>query len=146
MKKLLLILLLFFLLLSVLFSFSCTSSEITRVCFQDNCFNVELAVTDSEHEKGLMFREVLDDNQGMLFVYDKEGQHNFWMKNTFLSLDIIWINGNQEVVFINKQTQPCLNDLCPVIRPNTNSQYVLEINAGLIDKLGLKIGDKLYFQ
>ena len=107
---------------------------------------MELAITDEEHKKGLMFREVLEDDQGMLFVYNKEGQHNFWMKNTFLSLDIIWINHNQEVVFINKETQPCLKEHCAVIYPNKNSKYVLEINAGLIDEMGLEVGDKLYFQ
>lgn len=114
-------------------------------CFQNNCFELEIAQTPSERAKGLMFRESLDTNKGMLFVYKQEGIYPFWMKNTLIPLDIVWINQNQEVVYINTNTQPCISDPCPSYNPNTNALFVLEINAGVSDSIGLKPGDKLLF-
>ena len=70
----------------------CFVSEQEKVCFQDNCFNVELVATPGERAKGLMFRRSLGYKQGMLFVFEDESIHSFWMKNTFIPLDIIWLN------------------------------------------------------
>ena len=68
------------------------------------------------------------------------------MKNTLIPLDIIWINANNEVVFISENTIPCEKDFCPSIEPVREAKYVLEINGGLVEKIGLKIGDKLEFK
>jgi len=116
-----------------------------QVCIKDNCFNIELALTLEERERGLMSRKYLDSNNGMLFVFNEEGKYPFWMKNTLIPLDIIWINKEKEVIFINKNTQPCGIDVCPVINPDKKAQYVLELNGGIIDKIGLNIGDKVIF-
>ena len=117
-----------------------------QVCFKSYCFSVELAVTPEEREKGLMFRQNLDSDKGMLFIFKKEGRYGFWMKNTSIPLDIIWINDNKEVVFINENTQPCRENYCPVIEPTKDAKYVLEINGGLSEKIGLTIESKVYIE
>ncbi len=113
------------------------------VCFKDTCFKVEIAKTKQEQKTGLMFRESLDQNKGMLFVYDTPGQHSIWMKNMLISLDIVWIDQDSEVVYIKENFEPCDQDVCDSVKPDQKVKYILEINAGLIEKLGLKKGDKL---
>jgi len=117
-----------------------------RVCFGKNCLEVELATTAAETSRGLMFKKSLAPNKGMLFVFRKEGNYPFWMKNTLIPLDIIWINENKKVVFISGNTQPCQEESpCFLINPGKNAKYVLEINGGLAEKIGLTVGDKMNF-
>jgi len=115
-----------------------------RVCFKEHCFNVELAVTDEEMSHGLMYREKLDENAGMLFIYKTEGNYSFWMMNTTIPLDMIWLDKNHIVVFISKNTQPC-KETCPLIYPDKNSMYIIEVNSGTADRVGLDIGEKIEF-
>ncbi len=115
----------------------------SRVCFKNYCFHIELAITSEERSNGLMFRENLDFKNGMLFVFEREGKHSFWMKNTLIPLDIIWINKNEEVVFISENTQPCKEYPCSIIEPTKNAKYVLEINGGISEKIDLAVGDKI---
>ncbi|MEE9322978.1 MAG: DUF192 domain-containing protein [Candidatus Aenigmarchaeota archaeon] len=112
------------------------------VCFEDKCFMVEIADTPEERAEGLMFRESLEPDKGMLFVFGQESEYGFWMKNTIIPLDIIWINSDGEVVFISKETRPC-DESCPFIRPDRKAKYVLELNAGVSDEIVLGIGDKI---
>jgi len=140
-NSLVLILLVILIILSVFFIFKNMNKG--KACFKDNCFEVDLAVSLGEKEKGLMFKSEMDINRGMLFVYDKEGIYSFWMKNTMIPLDIIWINAESEVVYINTYTQPCEVENCLSVNPEKNAKYVLEINAGMADKIGLKVGDKI---
>ncbi len=114
-----------------------------KVCYKNYCFNVELAKTPKELSAGLMFRKSLEKDNGMLFVFDKEGDYHFWMKNTLIPLDIIWLDKNNKVVFINENSQPCQPSFCLDIDPKVSAKYVLEINAGIVKEIGLKIGDKL---
>lgn len=116
-----------------------------RVCFESYCFDVELAITSYEHGHGLMFREYLDSDRGMLFIFKEEGAHSFWMKNTLIPLDIIWINSNKEVVFINENTPPCEKDPCPAVSSGIDAKYVLEISGGMTKKIGLTPGNKIDF-
>ncbi|MFO7966557.1 MAG: DUF192 domain-containing protein [Archaeoglobaceae archaeon] len=116
-----------------------------RVCFKEHCFNVELAVTEEEQQKGLMFRESLGPDEGMLFVFEKEEYHSFWMKNTSIPLDIIWINEDREVVYISENTPPCEGNVCPIIEPDQKAKFVLEVKGGMVNRIGLKVGDKLEF-
>lgn len=118
------------------------SLEADQVCIKDRCFLVEIAANQSQRGYGLMNREHLDPDKGMLFVYDEEGYHSFWMKNTLIPLDIIWINSSQDIVYIERNAQPCTSDYCPIIDPWRNASYVLEINGGLCDKYGINVGDK----
>ncbi len=114
-----------------------------EVCYKNYCFNVEIAKTQQELSKGLMFRKNLEKNNGMLFVFEKEGDYPFWMKNTLIPLDIIWMDKNNKVVFINENSQPCEPSFCPSIDPKVSAKYVLEINAGMVKEIGLKVSDKL---
>ncbi len=114
-----------------------------KVCFKDNCFNVDISITLEERSRGLMFKESLDINQGMLFIFDKNDIHSFWMKNTLISLDIIWINEEKEIVFIKEMASPCEEKFCTTINPLVLARYALEINGGLSRKIGLQIGDKI---
>jgi uncharacterized membrane protein (UPF0127 family) len=116
--------------------------ETGYVCINNRCFTVELATTQSERQYGLMNRKSLDLDKGMLFIFEDEGDHHFWMKNTLIPLDIIWINSSQNVVYIHKNAQPCNSYYCPSIDPGKNARYVLEINGGLSDKYNMSIGDK----
>jgi len=115
----------------------------SSVCARENCFSVELATTNAEREKGLMNRTSLDKDKGMLFIFDKEGIYPFWMKNTFIPLDMIWADGDGRVVFIAQNVQPCKNLICPSVIPSAKAKYVLEINAGVCQEIGLKLGDEL---
>jgi len=93
-----------------------------------------------------MFRKNLDKNKGMLFVFNKEGNYPFWMKNTLIPLDMIWINENSNVVFISENNLPCEKTICSSINPNQNAKYVLEINAGMAEKIGIKTEDIVIFR
>jgi uncharacterized membrane protein (UPF0127 family) len=113
-----------------------------RVCFEEKCFRVEKAITPEEREKGLMYRYSMDEDKGMLFIFENESLYQFWMKNTFIPLDIIWINSEQEVVFISKDSAPC-KDICIPINPNVNAIYVLELNANTTNKYHISVGDSI---
>ncbi|MFH1894615.1 MAG: DUF192 domain-containing protein [Patescibacteria group bacterium] len=128
----------------VFFAFNINRGK--KVCFGGNCFLVELAQTQEEIELGLMYKESLAQNRGMLFIFKTRGVYNFWMKNTKIPLDIIWINNKKEVIFIKNSAQPCGRDFCPLIEPGAEANYVLEVNAGLAEKIRLKAGSQLIFR
>lgn len=117
-----------------------TDPKINKVCFNDNCFSVELALTPQEQIQGLMFREFLPQNSGMLFIFDKEEIWPFYMKNTLIPLDIIWVNKKKMVVFIEENARPCREEPCPLIYPDKSAAYVIELNAGMSDEIGLEAG------
>ena len=121
-------------------------SDISKVCFSEKCFNVEIADTPKEHTVGLMNREYLNPDNGMLFIFDVENRYCFWMKNTLIPLDIIWLDKNQNVIFIKHNAKPCETDPCETFSPNKNAKYVLEINSGLAKEIELEEGDYLEFK
>jgi uncharacterized protein len=103
---------------------------------------IEIADDDDERMRGLMDRQNLPDNAGMLFIFPNEELRSFWMKNTYISLDIIYINSQKEIVSIQKYTQPKSTYSIPSEKP---AMYVLEVNAGFTDKNGIDPGDKIVF-
>lgn len=111
--------------------------------FQSITINAETAITPAEQTKGLMFREKLDENKGMLFIFQQEAKHTFWMANTKIPLDIIWLDKDKRVIYIEEDVKPCttIKTLCNTYKPNKNSLYVLEINAGQVKRNNIKIGD-----
>ncbi len=111
-----------------------------KICFGENCFEVEIAETIFEKAKGLSDRKSLDENRGMLFTFRFMSHHIFWMKNTLIPLDIIWLDKNYKVVDIRENNKPCKGFLCPPIIPRKLAKYVLEINGGLCQKLDITIG------
>jgi len=107
--------------------------------------NVEIAKTKEERSIGLSKRESLDQNSGMLFVFDGKSSPSFWMKDTKISLDIIWIKDGK-ITKIEKNVKPEIgkNDSELTIYPAPgNTDYVLEVNAGYCLKNNIKIGDSI---
>lgn len=131
--------------LSISFSFLAQAKEENKkVCFKNVCVNAETVSTPQDKQRGLMFRKSLGELSGMLFINQREGLYPFWMKNTLIPLDIIWINKDKKVAFIVKSAQPCL-ETCNSIKPACPAQYILEVNAGFIEKYQIKVGQRLDF-
>jgi uncharacterized membrane protein (UPF0127 family) len=114
----------------------------SRVCFGSECFTVELALTPEQQSRGLMGRESLGPDKGMLFVFQEEGPHPFWMKNTLIPLDMVWMDSQGIVVFLAQDVQPCKADPCPAVNPSRNARYVLEVNGGTAERIGLEEGER----
>lgn len=109
-------------------------SNLVDITIGDKKYKVEIADTPEKQEKGLMDRESLPENQGMLFIYDEPQDLSYWMKNTLISLDIIFIDDDMEVVSV-KQGQPMSEE--PITEDDV--QYVLEVNSNS----GIEEGDQL---
>jgi len=105
----------------------------------------ELAVTDEERARGLMFRETIASDYGMLFCFTEEDFHAFWMKNTLIFLDMIWLDKDRRIVHIARNVPPCKEDPCPSYAPDRAGSYVLELGAGGADLYKLKLFDRLDF-
>ena len=104
--------------------------------------DIEIADDDYQTETGLMYRHSMPENQAMLFVFENEQRRSFYMKNTEIPLDIIYINSKKEIVSIQKNAKPFDETSLP---SEAVSQYVLEVNAGLSDSWKLENGDKIEF-
>ncbi len=115
-----------------------------NVYFQDKNKNlvkqidVEIADTDEKRHYGLMFREKMEENQGMLFIFDTEEPEGFYMKNTIISLDIVFINSKKQIVKIFPNTIPFSEQDLPSGKP---AIYVVEVVAGFTNKYNIKEGD-----
>lgn len=105
--------------------------------------DIEFAESEYEHQTGLMYREDMKDSQGMLFLYDSESIRNFYMKNTYIPLDIIYYDSDSSLVSIQKNAQPMEQSTLTSEGP---AQYVLEVNAGLSDEWQLEKNDKISFR
>ena len=103
-------------------------------------FGVELAVTPEEQAKGLMFRRELPEKQGMLFDFHREQPTAFWMKNTYIPLDMIFIRADGRILRIAENTKPLSEDLVPSGGP---VRAVLEVIGGTAKKLGIAPGDRV---
>ena len=121
-------------------------SAISKVCFDKKCFDIEIVDTLEARAQGLMNRNYLNSDSGMLFLFDAEAKYSFWMKNTLIPLDIIWLDKNKKIVFIEHNAKPCKRDPCETFGPNEKAKYVLEINSGLAKKIGIGKGDYLEFK
>jgi uncharacterized membrane protein (UPF0127 family) len=105
----------------------------------------ELAVTEEERARGLMFREKILAEQAMLFVFERAGIHSFWMKNTLVSLDMLWLDDERRIIHIEADVPPCRAEPCPSYGPLRPARYVLELKGGVAAELGLKVSDRLMF-
>jgi hypothetical protein len=106
-------------------------------------FRVELATSESQREKGLMYRNHLDPDAGMLFVFEREAPLTFWMKNTLIPLDMIFINGNRRIVGVVENAIP---ETETPRRVEGLSRYVLEIAGGMSRRLGISADGEVEFQ
>ena len=124
---------------------ACQAEPKVTITTQDGravSFAVEIADTPSKREMGLQYRRDLAADRGMIFLFPAESQQSFWMKNTPLPLDMIFINRDRKIAGIVEQTVPFSLDPRSV---NAPSQYVLEINGGLSKRHGIKAGDTVRF-
>ena len=106
----------------------------------DLVFHIELATTSDEQAKGLMYRTFMAEDAGMLFLFPGEDMRTFWMKNTYIPLDMIFIAKDGEIQHIHSNAKPQSLTKITSLKP---AQAVLEINGGMADKLGIKEGDKV---
>ena len=110
---------------------------------QNLTIEVEVAKTETQRSRGLMYRDSLKQEKGMLFVFECEHIQRVWMKNTLIPLDIIFISKQGKVVSILKELQPCIKDPCNIYESTKRAKYMLEINAGEIDNKDIAVGQML---
>jgi uncharacterized membrane protein (UPF0127 family) len=113
------------------------------ILMPEGALDVEVVNTNLSRSLGLSGRSRLQDNEGMLFVFDHPGKYGFWMKDMNFALDIIWINQNGIVVWIEREVDP--SSYPKAFINQADASYVLEINSGLSKKFGLYLGSKVSF-
>lgn len=104
--------------------------------------DIEIADNEYQTQTGLMYRDSMEDNQGMLFIFPNEAPRSFYMKNTRIPLDIIYISADSTIVSFQENAKPFDETSLP---SNAAAKFVLEINAGLSNKWNIKVGDKILF-
>jgi len=106
---------------------------------------IDVEIADNPYEKsvGLMYRYSMPDKAGMLFIYEKTQPLALWMKNTYIPLDIIFVDENMQIVNIKKNAKPLSEKLIP---SNRDSMYVVEVNAGFCDEYGIKSGGYMSYE
>jgi uncharacterized membrane protein (UPF0127 family) len=118
-----------------------------RIILPDNyAVTVEVASDDATREQGLMYRDHLADDRGMIFLFTQAGEYPFWMKNTLIPLDMIWMDGEHRIVHIAHDVPPCKADPCPNYPPNAKASSVLELATGVAAKHHLADGNILRFE
>ena len=121
-----------------------TASNGTWVELKGKRFAVEVADDAAKRERGLMFRDSLAADSGMIFIHDQEEPLAYWMKNTRIPLDILYFDHTRKLVSAQQRVPPCsLGDQCPPFASTGPALYVLELNAGAAESLGVRAGDQL---
>jgi len=105
--------------------------------------DIEIADDDKERGQGLMYRDEMREDRGMFFIFPEERLQSFWMRNTQLSLDMLFVNSKNEVVTIHKSTTPFSEQSYPSTAP---AVYVVEVNTGFTDKFNIQSGDKIVWR
>lgn len=135
-----------FLGLSAMFCGGCASAGGSWVELAGERFVVEVADDDAERAQGLMFRDAMASDSGMLFIHDRQERLSYWMKNTRIPLDILYFDEQRKLVSQQRDIPPCsMGDRCPPYPSKAPARYVLELNAGHAARLGLKDGMELHF-
>lgn len=128
------------------FASGCGNASDHWVELEGQRFQIEVADNDHERSRGLMFRDAMDDDRGMLFIHDEQMSLAYWMKNTRIPLDILYFDNERKLVSQQRDVPPCsLGNRCPPYPSQAPARYVLELNAGQAAKLGLKEGAVLTF-
>lgn len=120
-----------------------------RFTGSDVVFELEVADSPEERTKGLMFRESMEERRGMIFLFDDEKLRHFWMKNTLIGLDMIFLDRDYKIVKIQANVPPCKEaetPVCPVYGSDLPAKYVVELNAGTAKKYGVREGNTLLYQ
>jgi uncharacterized protein len=105
--------------------------------------DIEKADNDMERQFGLMYRKSMPDTEGMLFLFDKAGQQSFWMRNTYIPLDIMFVDAESRILNIHQNTKPQSDNSLP---STGDAQFVVEVAGGFSEKYGVKPGDKIQWQ
>ena len=107
----------------------------------------EVMTRSEDLMRGMMFRESLAPDRGMLFVHTAPGRYTYWMFQCLIPLDIIWLDANRRIVEISADTPPCKTEAsaCPHYGGNQDSLFVLELAGGMAAKYSLKLGDTIFF-
>ncbi len=105
-----------------------------------SAIDIEIADDDASRMQGLMYRDSMAENRGMLFVFPDEAERSFWMENTILPLDIIYVNAQNKIITIQRNTVPYSRDSIP---SNGPAKYVVEVNAGYCDRHSVRVGDHI---
>ena len=125
---------------------ACASARTPWVELGGERFKVEVADDDAERSRGLMFRDAMPADHGMLFLHDRQEAQAYWMKNTKIPLDILYFDNERRLVSQQRDVPPCsAGDACPAYPSNAPARYVLELNAGQAARLGLEDGAELRF-
>ena len=131
---------------SLLLLAGCASASGPWVELNGKRFDIEIADDDAERARGLMFRDTMDADHGMLFIHDVQAPQAYWMKNTRIPLDILYFDDAHKLVSMQRDVPPCsLGDQCPPYPSAAPARYVLELNAGQAAKLQLETGAELKF-
>lgn len=109
-------------------------------------YSVEVAETEAAREHGLMDRESMPEDHGMLFVFQDDLPRSFWMKNCKFPQDMLFFDADRRLVSVQHDVPPCATEKCPPYSSGAPARYVLELNAGQARKLGLSPGDELQIQ
>jgi len=147
MKKIILTILFVFILMS-----GCTAKKDTELNLlniqtetKNIDINIEIAKTQEQKAQGLMNREFLAKNSGMLFLQKEEQNISLWMKNTLIPLDIIFINKDNKIIDILRNLQPCKKNPCQTYSSKEKAKYILELNAGFTENNNINIGNQVIF-
>ena len=118
------------------------SSRVVEIQNGNEAITVDVEIADDSEERtvGLMFREHLDEDEGMFFIFPESRKRTFWMKNTLIPLDIIFISENFTIIHI-VEAEPCTREPCSLYESQGNAQYVLEVNRGFSKQHAIDIGD-----
>ena len=121
-------------------------ARFTPVKIGNATVNAEVADTEPKQVRGLMFRDKLPADDGMIFAFGGDGRHGIWMLNTSIPLDIVWLDKGKKVVHVEEKVPPCRALLvCPIYRPGPDSRYVLEVNSGFAKRHNIKEGSVAKF-
>ena len=124
----------------------CASAGAPWVELGGQRYLVEVADDDAERARGLMFRDAMPAERGMLFIHEREEPQAYWMKNTRIPLDILYFDDMRKLVAQQRDVPPCsLGDACPPYPSDAPARYVLELNAGEAARLQLQDGAELKF-
>lgn len=109
--------------------------------------SAEIKATPADRATGMMYRDRLDADKGMLFVHEVPGNYSYWMHNCRIPLDIVWLNPDKQIVEMSPETPPCQTEAsqCPNYGGKQISQFVIELQSGSIARHGLKTGDRIAF-
>lgn len=131
---------------AILLLAGCASAERSWVELGGHRYKVEIAAAEPERERGLMFRDSMAADHGMLFIHERQEPQAYWMKNTRIPLDILYFDNARRLVSQQRDVPPCtLGDACPPYPSDAPARYVLELNAGQAAQLNLQDGAEIKF-